>query len=53
MDYVNKKGDLVRMLTNEAAEPRPLAFSLLVHITNGFSAEKIIGTGGSAKVYKV
>ncbi|CAL5079917.1 unnamed protein product [Urochloa decumbens] len=52
MDYCAKRGYLERMLINDALKPKALAFSLLVRITSGFSDEKIIGRGASAKVYK-
>ena len=45
--------DLEFMLINEAQKPKPMLFSLLEDITNGFSEENIIGRGGSAVVYKV
>uniref|UniRef100_A0A452XI60 Protein kinase domain-containing protein n=1 Tax=Aegilops tauschii subsp. strangulata TaxID=200361 RepID=A0A452XI60_AEGTS len=44
--------DLECMLRNETAEPKPLPLSLLEEITNGFSAEQEIGSGGFAVVYK-
>ncbi|XBJ13385.1 hypothetical protein VPH35_005566 [Triticum aestivum] len=44
--------DLECMLRNETAEPKPLPLSLLEKITNGFSAEQEIGSGGFAVVYK-
>uniref|UniRef100_A0ACD5TL14 Uncharacterized protein n=1 Tax=Avena sativa TaxID=4498 RepID=A0ACD5TL14_AVESA len=44
--------DLEKMLVDKTAEPKPLSLSLLDHITDGFSAEKQIGSGGFAVVYK-
>ncbi|VAH99385.1 unnamed protein product [Triticum turgidum subsp. durum] len=49
---INTREDLELMLINEAAKPKPMLFSLLEDITNGFSEENIIGRGGSAVVYK-
>ncbi|CAM0948563.1 unnamed protein product [Alopecurus aequalis] len=49
---VTPQTELECMLQNENAEPKALPFSLLKHITNSFSDEKIIGTGGFAVVYK-
>ncbi|KAM0853154.1 hypothetical protein ACQ4PT_051288 [Festuca glaucescens] len=46
------QSDLERMLVDEAAEPKPLPFSLLERITNGFSYKLEIGRGGFAVVYK-
>lgn len=40
------------MLCNEKAEPKALSLTLLEEITNGFSAEREIGRGGFAVVYK-
>ncbi|XP_047044414.1 cysteine-rich receptor-like protein kinase 44 [Lolium rigidum] len=46
------ESDLQRMLLDETAEPKPLPFSLLERITNGFSYKMEIGRGGFAVVYK-
>lgn len=43
---------LERMLLDENAEPMQLPFSLLEDITNGFSLDHKIGSGGYAVVYK-
>ena len=45
--------DLECMLCDETANPKALPLSLLKEITDGFSAEQIIGSGGYAVVYKV
>jgi hypothetical protein len=45
--------DLECMLCDETVEPKALPLSLLDEITNGFSVEQQIGTGGFAVVYKV
>ncbi|KAF6986946.1 hypothetical protein CFC21_004634 [Triticum aestivum] len=44
--------DLESMLCDETAEPQPLPLSLLKEITNDFSPELNIGSGGYAEVYK-
>ncbi|XP_044379821.1 putative disease resistance protein RGA3 isoform X2 [Triticum aestivum] len=44
--------DLESMLCDETAEPKPLPLSLLKEITNDFSPEQKIGSGGFAVVYK-
>jgi hypothetical protein len=44
---------LERMLLDENAKPMNLTFSLLEDITNGFSLDHQIGSGGFAMVYKV
>lgn len=49
---ITTREDLELMLINEGQKPRPMLFSLLEDITNGFSEENIIGRGGSALVYK-
>jgi hypothetical protein len=41
------------MLCDETAEPKALPLSLLEEITNGFSDQQKIGSGGFAVVYKV
>ncbi|KAF6992456.1 hypothetical protein CFC21_009442 [Triticum aestivum] len=43
---------LERMLLDESAEPTDLPFSLLQDITNCFSDDRRIGSGGFAVVYK-
>jgi hypothetical protein len=48
-----KREVLERMLFDESVEPTDLPLSLLEHITNGFSDDKQIGSGGFAVVYKV
>ena len=48
-----KYGVLENMLFDANAEPTDLPFSLLEHITNGFSDDMQIGKGGYAVVYKV
>ena len=45
--------DLECMLCDEMAEPKALPLSLLEEITNGFSDEQRVGSGGFAVVYKV
>ena len=47
------ESDLERMLLDETAEPKPLPFSLLERITNGFSYKMEVGRGGFSVVYKV
>ena len=47
------ESDLECMLFDETAEPKPLPFSLLERITNGFSYKMEVGRGGFAVVYKV
>lgn len=47
------EADLEFMLIDEDAKPKPLPYSLLEKITNGFSGAHIIGYGGSADVYEV
>lgn len=44
--------ELELLLFDEGADPKALSLSLLKHITNSFSDEKIIGRGGFAVVYK-
>ncbi|XP_037473903.1 uncharacterized protein LOC119349909 [Triticum dicoccoides] len=44
--------DLESMLCDETAEPKPLPLSLLKEITNDFSPDQKIGSGGFAVVYK-
>jgi hypothetical protein len=44
---------LERMLLDESAEPTSLPLSLLQYITNRFSPDHQIGSGGFAVVYKV
>lgn len=46
------EADLEFMLIDENAKPKPLPYSLLEKITNGFSGAHIIGYGGSADVYE-
>jgi hypothetical protein len=55
MDHQAAKAlnDLELMLLDETAEPRALPLSLLQDITNGFSADREIGKGGFAVVYRV
>jgi len=48
-----KRDVLERMLLDESVEPTDLPLSLLENITNGFSHDKRIGSGGFAVVYKV
>jgi len=48
-----KRDVLERMLLDERVEPTDLPLSLLENITNGFSDDKRIGSGGFAVVYKV
>ncbi|GJN31541.1 hypothetical protein PR202_gb19952 [Eleusine coracana subsp. coracana] len=43
---------LERMLVDESEEPRPLPLSLLETVTNNFSEDMKIGSGGFAVVYK-
>uniref|UniRef100_A0ACD5Z8F0 Uncharacterized protein n=1 Tax=Avena sativa TaxID=4498 RepID=A0ACD5Z8F0_AVESA len=57
MQMDNKKNstqnvDLERMLLDGNAKPICLPFSLLEEITNCFSNDRIIGSGGFAVVYK-
>lgn len=52
-DITRALNDLNGMLLNETEEPKALPLSLLRHITNDFSEDGIIGTGGFATVYKV
>lgn len=51
-DITRALNDLNGMLLNETEEPKALPLSLLRHITNDFSEDGIIGTGGFATVYK-
>ncbi|GJN31539.1 hypothetical protein PR202_gb19950 [Eleusine coracana subsp. coracana] len=44
---------LERMLVDESEEPRPLTLSLLETITNNFSEDMKVGSGGFSVVYKV
>jgi hypothetical protein len=44
---------LERMLLDENAKPMNLTLSLLKDVTNGFSLDHQIGSGGFAMVYKV
>lgn len=44
---------LERMVLDESEEPRSLPLSLLETITNNFSDEMKLGSGGFAVVYKV
>ena len=44
---------LERMLFDETAEPTSVSLSLLESITNCFSDDQRIGSGGFAVVYKV
>jgi hypothetical protein len=44
---------LERMLLDESVEPTNLPLSLLQYITNRFSPDNQIGSGGFAVVYKV
>uniref|UniRef100_A0A453MUU0 Protein kinase domain-containing protein n=2 Tax=Aegilops tauschii subsp. strangulata TaxID=200361 RepID=A0A453MUU0_AEGTS len=46
------KVDLERMVLDESAEPTYLPLSLLQEITDSFSDDQQIGSGGSAIVYK-
>lgn len=48
-----KRDLLEKMLLDANAEPTDLPLSLLKSITNSFSEDQIIGTGGFAVVYKV
>ncbi|KAM3279941.1 hypothetical protein ACQJBY_046990 [Aegilops geniculata] len=53
MEYkVCTRSDLEKMLVDETAEPRALPLSLLEDITNYFSHDLKIGSGGSSVVYK-
>ena len=47
------RSDLEQMLVDETIEPKALPLSLLKDITNDFSDDREIGTGGFAVVYKV
>ncbi|XP_037438967.1 putative receptor-like protein kinase At4g00960 isoform X2 [Triticum dicoccoides] len=49
---ITLQNELESMLTDESAEPKRIALSLLEIITNGFSDDEIIGNGGFARVYK-
>uniref|UniRef100_M8BVL9 Wall-associated receptor kinase 5 n=1 Tax=Aegilops tauschii TaxID=37682 RepID=M8BVL9_AEGTA len=49
---IRHKVDLERMLLDESTEPTRLALSLLEDITNCFSDDEQIGSGGFAMVYK-
>ncbi|KAM3409380.1 hypothetical protein ACQJBY_001986 [Aegilops geniculata] len=48
----NRHGILERMLLDESAEPTDLPLSLLEDITDRFSPDQQIGSGGFAVVYK-
>ncbi|VAH17586.1 unnamed protein product [Triticum turgidum subsp. durum] len=48
----NRHGILERMLLDESAEPTDLPLSLLEDITDRFSPDQEIGSGGFAVVYK-
>lgn len=48
-----KHGVLERMLLDASVEPTKLPLSLLEDITNDFSDDHRIGSGGFAVVYKV
>lgn len=50
---VSSPMELERMLTDERTEPKQLQLTLLKSITNNFSVDLEIGTGGFAVVYKV
>lgn len=52
-DITRALNDLKLMLLDETAEPKALPLSLLRVITNDFSEDRRIGTGGFATVYKV
>lgn len=47
------KVDLERMVFAESAEPTNLPLSLLQEITDNFSDDQQVGSGGFAMVYKV
>ncbi|GJN06879.1 hypothetical protein PR202_ga24649 [Eleusine coracana subsp. coracana] len=47
------RNHLESMLLNESVKPRELPISLLESITNNFSDDQQIGSGGFAVVYKV
>nr|CAB3493836.1 unnamed protein product [Digitaria exilis] len=49
---VSSPMELERMLTDERTEPKQLQLTLLKSITNNFSVDLEIGTGGFAVVYK-
>jgi hypothetical protein len=49
----NTQKDLLCTLLDKDSEPKSLTFALLSEITNGFSDELKIGSGGFAVVYKV
>jgi hypothetical protein len=53
MDYEAKYDVLQRMLHDASAEPVDLPFSLLQEITDCFSYDRKIGSGGFAAIYKV
>lgn len=48
-----RKVDLEHMVLDESAEPTHLPLSLLQEITDSFSDDQQIGSGGFAVVYKV
>jgi hypothetical protein len=50
---IRHKVDLERMLLDRSAKPTCLPLSLLEDITNNFSDDHQIGSGGFAVVYKV
>ena len=47
------RNDLEHMLSDEKEQPKALPLSLLEDITDGFSENRQIGSGGFAVVYKV
>ena len=47
------RNDLEHMLSDENEQPKALPLSLLEDITDGFSKNHQIGSGGFAVVYKV
>jgi coatomer subunit beta' len=54
MDFEATKHNLLeRMLLDASAKPTDLPLSLLKSITNGFSDDNRVGSGGFAVVYKV
>ncbi|KAK1645785.1 hypothetical protein QYE76_063590 [Lolium multiflorum] len=49
---ITTQSELKCMLCDEKAEPKALSLTLLEEITNGFSEDQTIGSGGFAVVYK-
>ncbi|CAM0948548.1 unnamed protein product [Alopecurus aequalis] len=49
---ITTRSELECILLNESAKPKAIQLSLLMDITNNFSNDNVIGSGGFAVVYK-